>query len=60
MRVPARACGHAVGVQVGNDPEIEVAWREVLERSGDGDAAGLVAVDAATTSTGVPAGLPTS
>jgi hypothetical protein len=56
MCVPARACGHAVGVQVGNDPEIEieVVWREVLERSGDGDAAGLVAVDAAHDEHGCP------
>jgi hypothetical protein len=47
VRVLARSGRDAVGVEVGDDPEIETARRPVLERERHRDPRGLVAVDAA-------------
>jgi len=47
VRVAARAGGDAVGVEVGDDPEVDAAWREPLQRPRDRRPRGLVAVDRA-------------
>src|SRR5204862_6460837 len=45
--VLARACGDAVGIEVGHDPELDAGDRRAaLERPRDADTGGLVAVDA--------------